>query len=261
MSQTIRFDPHRFQTAARHYLAGRPPYAPQLMRRVAQLCDLRGTDRVMDLGCGPGQLARAFAALAAEVVAIDPEPEMLRIAAEASPGIGNIAWHRGSSYDLPGDFGRFRLVCMGRSFHWMDRPETLRRLDGMIEPGGAVALFHDTHPDVPDNAWLADYRALLQRYAEAVRDHWRGPGWLRHEVMLMDSAFPRIEQIGVMERHEVSADTLIERALSMSSTSRSRLGDARAGEMVADLRALLPAAGVREVVMSMAMLAWRQPVG
>jgi ubiquinone/menaquinone biosynthesis C-methylase UbiE len=47
---------------------------------VAARCGIDATHRILDLGCGPGQLALAFAPLAGEVLGIDPEPEMLRIA-------------------------------------------------------------------------------------------------------------------------------------------------------------------------------------
>jgi SAM-dependent methyltransferase len=212
----------------------------------------------MDLGCGPGQLARAFAPIAGEIVALDPEPEMLRVAQAASAGFGNIDWRSGGSDDLSPALGRFRLVCMGRSFHWMDRPETLRRLDGIIEPGGAVALFHDTHPELPDNGWYGGYREILQRYSGdgSFRARRQVSGWVRHEGVLLDSAFARIEQIGVYERRETSVDVLVERALSMSSTSRARLGE-RADEMIAELRASLPPGDLREVIASQATLAWR----
>ena len=251
MSQTVPFEQRRFRTAAEHYLAGRPPYAAGLIARVAELCRLGPACRVMDLGCGPGQLARAFAPFVAEAVALDPEPEMLRIAQAASIGIDNIAWHRAGSEDLSPAFGRFGLVCMGRSFHWMDRAETLRQLDRIVEPGGALALFHDTHPDLPDNAWYGGYREILRHYSGGNRSRWG-----RHEGFLLDSAFSRIEEIGVYERREASIDVLVARALSMSSTSRARLGH-RADEMVAQLRASLPPDGLREVVASQAMLAWR----
>ena len=50
---------------------------------------------------------------------------------------------------------------MGRSFQWMDRAETLRRLETLVEPGGAVALFSSGHRDAPDTDWIAAYRALV----------------------------------------------------------------------------------------------------
>jgi SAM-dependent methyltransferase len=259
VTDPIPFLPNRFRTAAEHYLAGRPPYAPALIARVVQVCGLSATDRVLDLGCGPGQLGRAFAPSVAAVVGIDPEPEMLRIAREMSAGLTNVDWLEGSSYDLSPTLGNFKLVSIGRAFHWMDRPDTLRRLDGLVVADGAVALFSDSAPDVPDNAWRAAYREVLDRYAgeDSARARWRSPGWVRHEAILLDSAFAHVEQIAVIERKAVTAATLITRALSMSSTAPGRLGE-RVDAMIADLRAVLPAEGtLLEVVASTAMIAWR----
>lgn len=253
------FEPRRFATAAAHYLAGRLPYADRLIRRTAERTSLTAQDSVLDLGCGPGQLACAFAAFAGSVLGIDPEPEMLRIARARAPA--NVTFLEASSYGLTPDWGRFRLVTMGRSFHWMDRAETLRRLDPMILPGGAVALFHDTHPDLPENAWWPEYRALIRGFvppdARAVR---RTPGWAGHETVLLDSAFACLEKIAVIERRETTTANLIDRALSMSSTSAAKLGD-RTAELTAALRAFLdaraPAGRLTEVVATEALIATR----
>src|SRR5689334_9769606 len=61
MAEAELFQPHRFRSAAAHYLAGRPAYAQRLIRLVARLIDLTNADRMLDLGCGPGMLAGAFA--------------------------------------------------------------------------------------------------------------------------------------------------------------------------------------------------------
>ena len=112
----------RYRSAAAYYLAGGPAYAALLIRRVASLVGLRRTDRVLDLGCGPGLLARAFAPLADAVVAMDPEPEMLRAAAGFCAGVGNVRFVAGGSGDLAPSLGRFRLVVMGaRSTGWIAR--------------------------------------------------------------------------------------------------------------------------------------------
>src|SRR4051812_14926490 len=120
------FDPARYRSAAAHYERGRVPYAPALIRRVAAATGLGAQHRVLDLGCGPGPLARALAPLVAEVVAIDPAPEMLDAARALAGPAANIRFLAGSSYALGPELGRFHLVVMGRSFHWMDRVETLR---------------------------------------------------------------------------------------------------------------------------------------
>ena len=260
MSEPIPYDAHRFRNAAAHYTAGRPPYSPALIRRVAELTRLRPTYRLLDLGCGPGMLALAFAPYVAEVIGMDPEPEMLRQAEEQAEGTGNVRFVRGSSYELEPSLGAFRLVVMGRSFHWMDRPETLRRLDAMIEPDGLIALFGDTHPDVPDNAWREPYRAVLDRYSGGGRDGHRTKGWVRHEAVLLDSAFSCLEAISVIERRRTDLDTLIRRALSQSSLAaahRSGRTEDLANELDQTLRPFMPDGLLTEVVSTYALLARR----
>ena len=78
------------------------------------------------------------------VTAMDPEPDDAgggEAAAQAA-GVTRDACAQGSSYDLTPDMGPFRLVTMGRSFHWMDRAATLAMLDRIVAPGrrrGAVS--------------------------------------------------------------------------------------------------------------------------
>jgi len=257
---TATFEPRRFRSAAAHYRAGRPGYAPLLIRRVARFCGLSPSSRVLDLGCGPGLLAVAFAPFAAEVVAMDPEPEMLARVAEQ--GVRNVTPRRGSSYDLGPELGRFRLTTMGRSFHWMDRADTLRRLDALLELGGAVALFDTNHPDLPDNAWAAEFRALCRHYAddEPPQPPHRSAGWVRHEAALLNSPFRHVEVAAVIERRCVPAESLIDRALSRSSISAARLGE-RVGALSAEIAALVGPRAVEgmltEVVESRALIAFR----
>lgn len=247
-------EPGRFRTAAAHYEAGRVPYAPALIRRVAEVTGLCPRHRVLDLGCGPAPLARAFAPFVGEVLAIDPSAEMLAVAHALAPA-PNIRFRAGSSYDLNPALGPLRLVVMGRSFHWMDRVDTLNRLDQIIEPAGAVALFHDSAPAVPENAWRKTWRDIRERYEPDAEPHRRDSDWIRHEAILLASPFSRLESFGVIERRALDIGTLVHRTLSLSSTSPSHLGGKTAA-MVAELRTAL--AEVREeVVETSALVAWR----
>ncbi|MBV9735979.1 MAG: class I SAM-dependent methyltransferase [Acidisphaera sp.] len=210
---------------------------------------------MLDLGCGPAPLARGFASFAAEVVAMDPSAEMLDAARTLAAHTKNIRFVAGSSYDLAPTLGPFHLVVMGRSFHWMDRVDTLTRLDRIIEPAGAVALFQDSAPAVPQNAWRKTWRDIRERYAPDAEPHRRDPNWVRHEAILLDSAFARLETFGVIERRALDVETLVHRTLSVSATSPSHLGD-KTEAMIADIRAAL--SDVREeVVETSALVAWR----
>lgn len=249
------FDPGRYRSAAAHYERGRVPYASALVRRVAEVTGLGSKHRVLDLGCGPGPLARGLAPLVGEVVAIDPSPEMLAEARMLAGAAANIRFLAGSSYDLEPVLGPFRVAVMGRSFHWMDRVDTVQRLDQMIEPAGAVALFYDTAPAIPANAWRKVWNDIRGHYEPDTGPHDHDPNWIRNEAILLASPFARLERFGVIERRAVDVEMLVDRALSMGSTSPAHLGG-NMPAMVAEIRAAL--ADVREeVVETAALVAWR----
>jgi SAM-dependent methyltransferase len=261
----IAFEPRRFEGAAPHYLQGRPPYAAALYRRVALLVGLGHRDRVLDLGCGPGQLAAGFAYFAESVLAMDPEPEMLAIAQARGEGtLTNVTYLQGSSYDLSAELGQtygpFLLTTIGRAFHWMDRAETLRQLESISTQDAAVALFSDVHPKVSENDWMPTFREIRQRYTGEDRAAWRQPDWPSHETILLASPFCRLERIGVIERRHIPPERLVDRALSMSSSSRTKLGakvDAFAQEVAEFAKTLARDGWVEEVVESTALIGFR----
>jgi ubiquinone/menaquinone biosynthesis C-methylase UbiE len=161
-------------------------YPDRLIVRVAGLAGLKPGDAVLDLGCGTGMLAIAFARLGMAVTAMDPESEMLA-AAQSAARAAHVAvtWIQGGSHDLTPAAGPFRFVVIGRSFHWMDRAATLSMLDGIVTPDGGVALFHDAHPAVEENGWFKVLCDVQNEYRQG-----RAPrgGHRRYEPFLFASA-------------------------------------------------------------------------
>jgi SAM-dependent methyltransferase len=263
MSALHPFEKHRFRAAAPYYLQGRPPYAPALIRRLAQVCRLGRESRVMDLGCGPGQLARALAPFVGAVTAVDPEPEMLRIAASSgAEEAANIRFIEASSKDIAPAWGRFDLVVIGRAFHWMDRLLTLQLLDQVIVPGGAVALLGTDHPQVPDNAWVEAFDSIIDRLSagDSARAKRKSSGWQSHEAVLLGSAFSRLERIAAWERRQTPLKTFLDRARSLSSVSGKieELAGKAALELHAALAPYSTEGTISEVVESKATIAWRE---
>ena len=262
MSAVSDFTVRRFQSAAAHYLAGRPAYPEALIARVAEMARLERGHRLLDLGCGPGQLALAFAPRVRQVVAMDPEPVMLELARQGAQAHANVEVVQGGSNDLGAQPGRFQVVTIGRAFHWMDREKTLLEFDRLIEPGGAVALFGEEHPDIPENSRIREYGELLQAWSKDDSSHVirSGAGYHPTVSVLLASPFSRLERIVVVHRQRLSLETLVDRALSLSSTSRARLGD-RADELIAELTARMAQwetqGPMEEVLASQALVAWR----
>jgi ubiquinone/menaquinone biosynthesis C-methylase UbiE len=236
------FEPRRFRSTVPYYARFRLHYPPELIARVITMAGLAPGDGVMDLGCGPGLLAVPFAEAGMRVTGIDPEPDMLEVARETAREVGvKVDFRRGSSFDLPTDLGPIHLVAMGRSFHWMDRVETLRTLDTLLPPSGAIALFEDEHPRTAENAWLWKMAEVGRNYgmheaahrAAAARSDYR-----THVSYLFDSVFTHIERAGVYVRRPITVDEIVGRAFSLSMLSKEKLGD-RADDFERELRMAL----------------------
>src|ERR1700742_1871602 len=98
----MTYDSNLFLGTAPYYERGRASYAPAAIEFIAGRLRVVLRARLIDLVCGPGTLARRFASRVREVVAIDPDADMLiegrRLA--AAEGVSNITWLRLISSDL-----------------------------------------------------------------------------------------------------------------------------------------------------------------
>ena len=106
---------------------------------------VRGTDRVLDLGCGSGDFTRVVAGLVpeGEVVGLDAQPSMLA-AAESVAG-PNQSFVLGPVQDLdtlfpaPGADGSFDAVTSRAVLHWVpatDHPGVYAAAHRLLAPGG-----------------------------------------------------------------------------------------------------------------------------
>jgi SAM-dependent methyltransferase len=258
------YDPRRFQANVPFYARYRLGYPERLIGLIATSAGLRAGDPVLDLGAGPGLLAIPFAKAGMAVTAIDPEPDMLAaLRAAVAEAHVSIEILQGSSFDMPPRMGPFRLVAIGRAFHWMDRIAALKMLDGKIMPGGAVALVHDQHPDTAENAWRAALREIADRFGRAGAPHVRearSPDYRSHESILLDSAFSCLERTGVVIRRELSANDIVGLGYSLSALSPAKLGprgQAFEAELRAELSRLSPDGRFTEIAELSALIAKR----
>ncbi|MDB5734682.1 MAG: hypothetical protein JWP16_92 [Alphaproteobacteria bacterium] len=256
-------EPGLFAGNVAFYERYRLSYPDRLVRRVAALAGLQPGDSVLDLGTGTGMLAIPFARLGCSVTALDPEPAMLAAAQASAAAAGaSVAFGQAASQDLTPDMGPFRLVVIGRAFHWMDGAATLAMLDRIVQPGGGVALFHDAHPPVAENRWFKILYDVARKFGRNEGEHGkeRSGGHRRYEPFLFASAFTQLEWLSVTIRQPLTTEDIIGRAFSMSTCAPDRLG-ARQDEFAETLRAALrdvsPDGTFTEVAELVALLARR----
>jgi ubiquinone/menaquinone biosynthesis C-methylase UbiE len=247
----ITWDPdNTFLGTARYYARYRPGYPDEVIQLLKTKFRLNGKSRALDLGCGTGQVALALAPHVAKVVAVDPMEAMLTAGKElaATGQITNIEWLRGQSGELQhlaSEIGEIDITVMARSFHWMDRTQTLKDLYRITRPGGGLAVIADNGPsDLPGPPWKELIRETVKQWIGEERKagttgKYTHPGKY-HQEILSDSDFRNLELAGIQTERAWSIDAIIGYLYSTSYTSIPVLGDKKE-PFEADLREKLSA--------------------
>jgi SAM-dependent methyltransferase len=103
----------------------------------------RPDDTVLDVACGGGLVARAFAPRVRHATGIDVTPAMLDTARQASAekGLGNVTWDQGDVTTLPYAEGAFTVVATRFSFHhFLDPLGVLKEMVRVCAPGGRIVV-------------------------------------------------------------------------------------------------------------------------
>jgi SAM-dependent methyltransferase len=138
--------------------AHRAPYAPALYDFLLTL--VPGRDRALDLGCGPGKIARDLAPHFKAVEALDPAAPMIAAGREFAAA-ANIEWICAGAEEGIGT-GPYDLVTAGASLHWMKHDIVFPTLAARLAPGGLVAVLNGD--DAFEPPWQAEYTEFLRRW-------------------------------------------------------------------------------------------------
>jgi SAM-dependent methyltransferase len=251
--ESWEWDETLFEGAAPFYVTGRHPYAPGLPDAMAEVLDLDGTGRLLDVGCGPGVISLQLAHLFEGVVGLDPDRGMIAESEKraAELGVTNATWVQMRAEELPGDLGSFRVVAFAASFHWMDRPKVAAAVRSMLDQVGCVVQIHapayipseledgGTHPFPPRDAIVElrqRYLGPLQRAGRSFRTS--SPSG--ENEIFQAAGFAPEQRVSVPDGRilERTVDELVAEVFSFSSTAPHLFGD-RIGAFEADLRDLL----------------------
>ena len=100
-------------------------------------------DTVLDVACGPGLLACAFARVAKHATGIDMTPAMLEQArkTQQEQGLKNVSWEPGDVYSLPFPDAQFSIVSSRFVFHHLQDPlAALKEMKRVCKPGGRMVV-------------------------------------------------------------------------------------------------------------------------
>ena len=223
----------------------RPPYPESVIRLLVTLC-VDAPRTVLDVGCGPGDLARRLAPLVDRVDAVDFSAGMIEQGQRLPGGKAvNLRWILGAA-EHAALAPPYALITAGESLHWMDWDVVLPRFGAALTTNGLLAIV--------EREWSAPL-PLRERLLEIfgrhspVRDY--RPVNLVQELEQRRLFTTLGRQHSETEPWQPSVDEYLESRHSQRGFSRTHMGQATAAAFDADIRQALEACceqGVIELI-------------
>ncbi len=141
----------------------RPPYPPATFAALAGLIDLGLSPcRILDAGCGTGQMTAGLLPFVDHVDAVDLSSTMIAAGKQMPYGADpKITWVVGSIEDVPLQ-PPYTLIVAAASLHWMPWQATLPRFAQVLAPEGYLALVENR---IQPSAWADELGPIMARYS------------------------------------------------------------------------------------------------
>lgn len=125
------------------YHEGRPDYPPRVYEVLRSRCRVGAGSRVLEIGPGSGLVTRHLVGLGADVVAVEPDQGFAEHLSRIMPGVRVVR----ASFEEAEVGDAFDAVVAATSFHWLEQSAALRKLGGLLRPGGWAAIWWTVFSD------------------------------------------------------------------------------------------------------------------
>jgi SAM-dependent methyltransferase len=129
-----------FDEIAAEYDRHRPAYPDELIDQACRVAGIGSGDRVLEVGCGSGQLTRSLAARGLRVTALEPGTSLMSLARQNLEGAAEVEFVNAAFEDAQLPRERFAAVFSASAFHWADPEVSWQRAADALVRGGTLAL-------------------------------------------------------------------------------------------------------------------------
>jgi SAM-dependent methyltransferase len=153
-----------FNQDADLYDRSRPGYPDELISDLVRLAGVTPGSRVLEIGCGTGQLTLPLAMRGCEIVALDLGPDLAAIARRKLEGFPRVqvivsAFEEWSLPDLS-----FDAIVSATAFHWLDPAVRVKKAATALRPEGVLATIATHHVAGGSAEFFSDAQFCYQRW-------------------------------------------------------------------------------------------------
>jgi SAM-dependent methyltransferase len=162
-----------FNGVAVEYDRNRPTYPDALIDQACAVGGTREGDRVLEIGCGTGQLTRSLLARGLRVTALEPGDQLIGVAAESLRDAGDVELVNARLEDMQSPRESYQAAFSASAIHWVDPDLSWQKLADALAPGGTLALIQ--YFGLHEQRSVDDQQALLaalRRHAPEIAASW-----------------------------------------------------------------------------------------
>ena len=143
-------------------------------REMIAKLELRGDERVLDIGCGDGKVTAEIAALvpAGSVLGVDSSAQMVALAQQSFPPAAhpNLLFQQNDARELPFR-EEFAVVFSNATLHWVrDHQPVLHGIYRSLQAGGKALLQMGGQGNIADVIAIVDKMIASERWARYFTD-------------------------------------------------------------------------------------------
>lgn len=166
-----------FDTVAELYDRARPGYPPEALSALVAACRIGAGRRVLEIGCGTGQLTRSLAPLGGRLRCLEPGPSLAalarrRLAAWPRTEVLTTTFEGFEDDEGPGSYD---AVVSATAFHWIDPGVGFPKAARLLRGGGVLALLTNSHAAGGTQEEIGEEIGRLHRDLAPDLGDWRFP--------------------------------------------------------------------------------------
>ncbi len=193
-----------FGSVADAYDRGRPTYPDEAVAWLTESVK-QAPLSVLELGAGTGKLTQSLVRAGHDVLATDPDADMLAVLQRDLPEVRTAV---AGAESIPSPDMSFDVVVAGQAYHWFDTDKALPEIARVLKPGGTLALAWNQRDErIP---WVRKLGDVIGKHVETLDPS---------EALLDSGHFAAIESLQVKFWQTVDSHSIVDLVISRSTVA------------------------------------------
>jgi SAM-dependent methyltransferase len=152
---------NEFDNKTKEYAIGRPSYPVEILKVIRELgVNIQST--IADIGAGTGILTHMLGSLECNVLAIEPNEQMLEECRKYCNELNNIQFIAAPAEKTSLKENSVDIITIAQAFHWFDKELCKKEFQRILKENGYVVILWNEMQN--DSQFAKEYTTVLNKY-------------------------------------------------------------------------------------------------